>query len=305
MKKVLIIGAGPAGLTAAYELLKTGEYDVTVLERSQDIGGISKTVRYRDNRMDIGGHRFFSKDERVMQWWADMMPLQGAPAMDDRLLNREVPLAEGGPDPEKEDRVMLTRNRVSRIYYQHHFFDYPISLKWETLKTMGFATTMQVGFSYLAACIHKRPNDNLENFYINSFGKKLYSMFFEGYTEKLWGRHPREIDASWGKQCTKELSSGTCSPRCSCPRSAASSRCRPPSSRSSAIPNTARGSSGRPPRRRSKSWAAGFLRAARFWGRGRRTERWSVCASGTVRASGTWRATFSSAPCPSRIWLQA
>ena len=161
MKKVLIIGAGPAGLTAAYELLKTGEYDVTVLERSQEIGGISKTVRYRDNRMDIGGHRFFSKDERVMQWWADMMPLQGAPAMDDRLLNREVPLAEGGPDPEKEDRVMLTRNRVSRIYYQHHFFDYPISLKWETLKTMGFATTMQVGFSYLSACIHKRPNDNL------------------------------------------------------------------------------------------------------------------------------------------------
>lgn len=206
MKKVLIIGAGPAGLTAAYELLKTGEYDVTVLERSQEIGGISKTVRYRDNRMDIGGHRFFSKDDRVMQWWADMMPLQGAPAMDDRLLNREVPLAEGGPDPEKEDRVMLTRNRVSRIYYQHHFFDYPISLKWETLKTMGFATTMQVGFSYLAACIHKRPNDNLENFYINSFGKKLYSMFFEGYTEKLWGRHPREIDASWGKQRTKELS---------------------------------------------------------------------------------------------------
>ena len=128
MKKVLIIGAGPAGLTAAYELLKTGEYDVTVLERSQEIGGISKTVRYRDNRMDIGGHRFFSKDDRVMQWWADMMPLQGAPAMDDRLLNREVPLAEGGPDPEKEDRVMLTRNRVSRIYYQHHFFDYPISL---------------------------------------------------------------------------------------------------------------------------------------------------------------------------------
>ncbi|MFR5855360.1 MAG: FAD-dependent oxidoreductase [Lachnospiraceae bacterium] len=147
MKKVLIIGAGPAGLTAAYELLKTGEYDVTVLERSQDIGGISKTVRYRDNRMDIGGHRFFSKDDRVMQWWADMMPLQGAPAMDDRLLNRQVPLTPGGPDPEKEDRVMLTRNRVSRIYYQHHFFDYPISLKWETLKTMGFATTMQVGLA--------------------------------------------------------------------------------------------------------------------------------------------------------------
>ena len=76
----------------------------------------------------------------------------------------------------------------------------------ETLKTMGFATTMQVGMSFLCATLHKRPNDNLENYYINSFGKKLYGMFFEGYTEKLWGRHPREIDASWGKQRTKELS---------------------------------------------------------------------------------------------------
>ena len=205
MQKVWIIGAGPAGLTAAYELLKHG-YDVTVLEQSHEIGGISKTVRYQGNRMDIGGHRFFSKDQRVMDWWADIMPLQGAPSFDDRVLGRPVPLSAGGPDPEKEDRVMLVRNRVSRIYYGKHFFDYPVSLKMETLKTMGFATTMQVGMSFLCATLHKRPNDNLENYYINSFGKKLYGMFFEGYTEKLWGRHPREIDASWGKQRTKELS---------------------------------------------------------------------------------------------------
>ena len=205
MQKVWIIGAGPAGLTAAYELLKHG-YDVTVLEQSHEIGGISKTVRYQGNRMDIGGHRFFSKDQRVMDWWADIMPLQGAPSFDDRVLGRSVPLSAGGPDPEKEDRVMLVRNRVSRIYYGKHFFDYPVSLKMETLKTMGFATTMQVGMSFLCATLHKRPNDNLENYYINSFGKKLYGMFFEGYTEKLWGRHPREIDASWGKQRTKELS---------------------------------------------------------------------------------------------------
>ena len=205
MDKVLIIGAGPAGLTAAYELLKRG-YNVTILEKSKQIGGISKTVQYGGNRMDIGGHRFFSKDQEVMRWWEEIMPMQGAPSYDDRALSREVPLYEGGPDPEKEVRVMLTRNRVSRIYYDHHFFDYPISLKWDTLKTMGFGTTMRVGFSYLGTVFHKLPNDNLENFYINSFGKKLYSMFFEGYTEKLWGRHPREIDASWGKQRTKELS---------------------------------------------------------------------------------------------------
>ena len=115
-----------------------------MLEKSDSIGGISKTVRHEGNRMDIGGHRFFSKNKAVMDWWQDVMPLQGAPSVDDRLLNRDVPLSPGGPDPEKTDRVMLIRNRVSRIYYQHHFFDYPISLKWSTLKTMGFATTMKV-----------------------------------------------------------------------------------------------------------------------------------------------------------------
>ena len=205
MKHVLIIGAGPAGLTAGYELLKQG-YTVTILERSQSIGGISQTVNHNNNRMDLGGHRFFSKDDRVMQWWENIMPLQGAPALDDIILERDIPLSPGGPDPEKEDRVMLTRNRVSRIYYKRSFFDYPVSLKWSTLKTMGFITTMQVGFSYLKTVFHKLPNDSLENFYINSFGRKLYSMFFEGYTEKLWGRHPREISAQWGAQRTKELS---------------------------------------------------------------------------------------------------
>ena len=207
MKKVIIIGAGPAGLTAGYELLKRGEgYEITVLEKSDMIGGISQTVRHGGNRMDIGGHRFFSKDTAVMDWWQDMMPLQGSPSLDDLLLHRDVTLSPNGPDPEKEDRVMLLRNRVSRIYYHKHFFDYPISLKWQTLKTMGFLTTMQVGFSYLKTLFVKLPETSLENFYINSFGKKLYSMFFEGYTEKLWGRHPREIAADWGAQRTKGLS---------------------------------------------------------------------------------------------------
>jgi len=205
MKKAVIIGAGPAGVTAAYELLKKSkEYEVLILEESQEIGGISRTVRYNGNRMDIGGHRFFSKDERVTKWWDEVMPRQGQPAFDDKKLNRPVPLVEGGPDPEKEDRVMLARRRVSRIYYRKKFFDYPVSGK--TVFQLDIFTIISAGFSYIKAAIFKKPVDSLENFYINSFGKKLYSMFFEGYTEKLWGRHPREIAPDWGAQRTKGLS---------------------------------------------------------------------------------------------------
>ncbi len=208
MKNVVIIGAGPAGLTAGFELLRKApeEYNVTILEETDAIGGISKTVNHNGNRMDIGGHRFFSKDKAVMQWWQDLMPRQGKPSFDDIKLKREKKLAEVGPDPEQTDRVMLVRNRVSRIYYKHKFFDYPVSLKWDTLKNMGFGTTMVAGCSYLKGTIAKKPEDSLENFYINRFGKKLYSMFFEGYTEKLWGRHPSEISADWGAQRVKGLS---------------------------------------------------------------------------------------------------
>ena len=207
MKKALIIGAGPAGLTAAYELLtKARDIEVVVCEESDCFGGISKTVNYKGNRMDMGGHRFFSKIPEVNEWWDNMLPMQGAPTYDDIVLKREMPVHKGGPDPEKEDRVMLTRHRVSRILFDTKFYDYPISLKPETFKNFGVLTTLKVGFSYLGSMFHKLPEDNLENFYINCFGRKLYSMFFEYYTENLWGRHPSEIDASWGAQRTKGLS---------------------------------------------------------------------------------------------------
>ena len=206
-KQVIIIGAGPAGITAAFELLKkSNEYQVVILEESQEIGGISRTVRYNGNRMDIGGHRFFSKDAEVNAWWDALMPRQGAPAYDDKVLDREVPLAEGGPDPDDCDRVMLTRNRVSRIYYNKKFFDYPVKMNANTIKNMGLGTTAKAGFSYIGSTVKKLPEDSLENFYINRFGRQLYSMFFEGYTEKLWGRHPSEISADWGAQRVKGLS---------------------------------------------------------------------------------------------------
>lgn len=207
MKKAVIIGAGPAGLASAMELLKQDkDIEVTILEASGVIGGISQTVKYNGNRMDIGGHRFFSKSEEVMNWWKELMPLQGSDSFDDRRLGRTKPLSQGGPDPDTDDKVMLVRERVSRIYYDRKFFDYPVSMKPETIKNMGLVTTFRAGMSYLWSCVFKRPDSNLENFYINRFGKVLYSMFFEGYTEKVWGRHPSEISAEWGAQRVKGLS---------------------------------------------------------------------------------------------------
>lgn len=207
MKKVIIIGAGPAGLTAADRLLDDNkEYEVMVLEESFEIGGISKTVKHNGNRMDIGGHRFFSKNQEVMEYWENLMPLQGENSFDDEKLNRKKPLKNGGPNPNKDDDVMLVRTRVSRIYFLKKFFDYPVSLKWQTLKNMGLFRTIKVGFSYLKAVILKKRENSLEDFYINRFGKELYNMFFKNYTERLWGRKPSEISSDWGAQRVKGVS---------------------------------------------------------------------------------------------------
>ncbi len=207
-KRIAVIaGAGPAGLTAAYELLQQTNIQPIVCEASNNIGGISQTVEHNGNRMDLGGHRFFSKDERIMKWWKQMLPMQGERSKDDILLGLDdKPLTPNGPNPEKEDRVMLIRHRVSRIFFLRKFFDYPISMKKETFLNMGLWRTMQAGFGYLWSCVHKLPEDSLENFYINRFGRPLYEMFFEGYTEKVWGVHPSKLGASWGSQRVKGLS---------------------------------------------------------------------------------------------------
>lgn len=205
-KKAIIAGAGPAGLTAAYQFLEETDIHPEIFEQSDIIGGISQTYNHNGNRIDIGGHRFFSKSERVTDWWYKIMQPQGAPALDDILLGREQRYPENGADPEKENRVMLSRNRVSRIFYLRKFFDYPISLKWQTFANMGLARTIKAGCGYMAAQVSKKKEDSLENFYINRFGKPLYKMFFEDYTEKVWGIHPSKLGADWGSQRVKGLS---------------------------------------------------------------------------------------------------
>ena len=208
MRTAVVIGAGPAGLTAAYALLEKGggDWRVIVLEETGEIGGIARTAVHGKCRIDIGGHRFFSKNAEVNALWAKLMPVQGAPAWDDRALGRAKAYAPNGPDPEREERVMLVRDRVSRIFYLRHFFDYPISLKVGTFLNMGLWRTWKAGWSYLRATCLKRPEKSLEDFYINRFGRVLYEMFFEDYTEKLWGVHPSRISPEWGAQRVKGLS---------------------------------------------------------------------------------------------------
>ena len=206
-KTAIIIGAGPAGLTAALCLLKETDIKPIILEEENFVGGISRTAEHNGNRMDIGGHRFFTKNPEVNALWQELMPLQAKPSRDDIILgNNEKELAKEGPDPEKDEKVMLLRRRISRIYFLKKFFDYPITLKGETLKNMGFGRTVKAGFGYVFAAIFKKKEDSLRNFYINRFGKPLYEMFFEDYTTKLWGVDPKDISADWGAQRVKGLS---------------------------------------------------------------------------------------------------
>src|SRR5690349_9982535 len=158
-KTALIIGAGPAGLTAAYELLLRTDVRPIVLEKSEYMGGISRTVNYKGNRIDIGGHRFFSKSDRVMNWWMAVMPLEARNGTGNgtqesityQNQSREVTRTEQGPSPDTTDKVMLIRHRKSRIYFLRRFFDYPIKLSKETIAKLGLARTMKIGFSYMRA----------------------------------------------------------------------------------------------------------------------------------------------------------
>ncbi|MBV9767535.1 MAG: NAD(P)/FAD-dependent oxidoreductase [Acidobacteriaceae bacterium] len=210
-KRAVIIGAGPAGLTAAYELLTRTDITPMVLEKSEYMGGISRTVNYKGNRIDIGGHRFFSKSDRVMRWWLKILPMQTVNGNHAQITYQQqtatVAAHPQGPDPQTEDCVMLVRSRKSRIYFMRQFFSYPITLSGDTIRKLGLLKTLRIGLSYLHAVIFPIRNEsNLEEFFINRFGRELYLTFFKSYTEKVWGIDCREISAEWGAQRIKGLS---------------------------------------------------------------------------------------------------
>lgn len=205
--KNIIIGAGPAGITAAYKLSSKSE--VEVFERFDRVGGISATEDFEGNKLDLGPHRFYTKSEKVLNFWKEMLPLQGKPAIDDIELNHDLlPFSDkpDAPDPEQEDAVLLHRRRITRIYYRKKFFDYPVNLSFNTIKGLGLINMVKIGFTYFWALLFKKPETSLENFFINRFGSHLYRTFFKDYTEKLWGIKCDELSAEWGSQRVKGIS---------------------------------------------------------------------------------------------------
>jgi len=201
-KTVIIIGAGPAGLTAAFELLKNDKnLKPIIFETSDCLGGLAKTVNYRGNRMDMGGHRFFSKSDRIMQWWQNIMPIQS--------LDKEQKIIDSflEADYTETDKVMLIRERLSRIFFLKKFFDYPVALNTNTIYNLGPLRMFKIVASYLIIKFFPiKKEKSLEDFFINRFGKELYLTFFKDYTEKLWGVPCAEISPEWGAQRIKELS---------------------------------------------------------------------------------------------------
>ena len=213
MRRVAVIaGAGPAGLTSAYELLKRADVRPVIFELDDQVGGISKTINYRGNRMDIGGHRFFSKSDWVMAWWQSMLPLDnggkaGETSVRLTYQGQERRLDTSMAGDTRGDRVMLLRSRLSRIFYRRRFFDYPLKLNVATLRNLGAGYSVAIGASYLKSMIAPRsPECTLEDFLVNHFGDKLYRTFFKDYTEKVWGVPCSEISAEWGAQRIKGLS---------------------------------------------------------------------------------------------------
>jgi protoporphyrinogen oxidase len=212
-KKIAVIaGAGPAGLTAALELLRRSNITPIVFEADAQVGGISKTINYRGNRMDLGGHRFFSKSDWVMRWWQEILPIAEGQTEESSPLRihyqgQARELAPTVLAPASAEAVMLVRQRLSRIFYRRRFFNYPLTLNAGTVRNLGFVEALRIGLSYGKSQFNSRsPEVTLEDFLVNRFGARLYRTFFKDYTEKVWGVPCEAISAEWGAQRIKGLS---------------------------------------------------------------------------------------------------
>lgn len=204
---MVIIGAGPAGLTAALELARSSNYHITVVEKSDQVGGISKTVDYKGNLIDLGGHRFFSKHDEVLKWWSQIMPIEQNSEAKQITYHGEKKALPSNLKTENLHAQLLIRRRKSRIYYKNHFFSYPLQFKWSLITGLGWFKSLKIAIGILQSRFFPiRPEENLEDFYINRFGRELYHTFFKEYTYKVWGRHCYEISPEWGRQRVKSLS---------------------------------------------------------------------------------------------------
>lgn len=211
MKKAIILGAGPAGLTAAYELLTRTDIKPVIIELDNQVGGLSKTINYKGNLIDIGGHRFFSKSEKVTEWWLKFLPLADMPENEIPITyhNQTIELHKTDLTYKGEAGRMLVRPRKSRIYFDHSFFDYPLSFNRNTFQNFGITKITRIALSYFRSKLFPiKEEQTLEQFFINRFGRELYLTFFKGYTEKIWGVCCDQIPADWGYQRIKDLNIG-------------------------------------------------------------------------------------------------
>jgi protoporphyrinogen oxidase len=209
-RTAIIIGAGPAGLTAAWELLRHTDILPIVIEQDYQVGGISKTINYKGNRIDIGGHRFFSQSDRILTWWLDFLPLLKTSDSLPAWLHYHGK-SHSLPNHKREisfepNAYMLIRPRKSRILFRGELMDYPLKIDTKFIKTLGYIELLRIMISYLSSFALLGKIKTLEDFYIKRFGRRLYNIFFKEYSEKVWGKPCSELSAEWGAQRVKSLS---------------------------------------------------------------------------------------------------